>query len=239
MALRRIIQNCRVFQRQTVLITFIDFSKAFDSVSRQYLHDTLIELEIPPYLITAIFSLYRGSTSQVMTPHGLTDKIPVNRGVLQGDTLAPYLFVLILDRVLRRALDDKSWGYCVRERRSSRSVDEYVTDLTFADDTAVLSTSFEDAQTQLNSIALEGIRAGLAINGPKTELLVVGDLASAEPERTIYLNGTPLKRVSDFVYLGSQIGSSRQDTARRLRLAAHHTGLLQPHAHRAHPVLRM
>jgi hypothetical protein len=84
MALRRIVENCRVLQHQSVIITFIDFSKALDNVSRQYLYDTLIELEIPIYLITAIFSLYHGSTSQVMTPHGLTDKIPMNRESCKG-----------------------------------------------------------------------------------------------------------------------------------------------------------
>ena len=94
LALRRISENCRIYQHQSVLLAFIDFSKAFDSVSRQYLRDTLTEPEVPAYLITAILSLYRGSTSQVMTPHGLTDRFPVNRGVLQGDTLAPYLSLI-------------------------------------------------------------------------------------------------------------------------------------------------
>jgi hypothetical protein len=228
LALRRIIENCTIYKRHSVLITFIDFSKAFDSISRQYLQDTLFELDIPTYLINAIFSLYRGSTSQVMTPHGLTDKIRVDRGVLQGDTLAPYLFVLVLDRVLRRALDDKSWGYCHKVRRSSRSADEFVTDLTYADDIAAVSTTFEDAQAQLTAIANEGKAAGLAINGSKTELLVVGDLAAEEPERTLSLYDNPIKRVTQFVYLGSQIASSKQDTARRIRLASHHIGLLQP-----------
>jgi hypothetical protein len=140
LALRRIIENCTIYKQHSVLITFIDFSKAFDSISGQYLQDTLFELGIPTYLINALFALYRGSTSQVMTLYGLTDKIPVDRGVLQGDTLAPYLFVLVLDRVLCRAL--KSWGYCHKTRLSSRSVDEFVTDLTYAHDIAAISTIF-------------------------------------------------------------------------------------------------
>ena len=140
LALRRVIENCRVFQKQSAVITFIDFQKAFDSVHRSYLVDTLVDLEIPAPLIRAIMSLYWDSSVQVVTTHGLTERVPVRRGVLQGDTLAPYLFVLVIDRVLREALVDETWGYCVRERRSSRSLAEYVTDLTYADDIAVLSS---------------------------------------------------------------------------------------------------
>jgi hypothetical protein len=50
------------------------------------------------YLIKAVMSLYRGST--VVTKYGMNDKIPVDRGVLQGDTLSPYIFIMVMDRVL-------------------------------------------------------------------------------------------------------------------------------------------
>jgi GTP-binding protein len=39
--------------------------------------DTLVEFEVPEYLIKAVMSLYRGSTVQVVTKDGLTEKIPV------------------------------------------------------------------------------------------------------------------------------------------------------------------
>jgi hypothetical protein len=56
LALRRISESCRIYQHQSVLLAFTDFSEAFDSMSRHYLRDTLTELEVPPYLITAILS---------------------------------------------------------------------------------------------------------------------------------------------------------------------------------------
>ena len=227
LALRRVIENCRVFQKQSVVITFIDFQKAFDSVHRSYLVDTLVDLEIPAPLIRAIMSLYWDSSVQVVTTHGLTDRVPVRRGVLQGDTLAPYLFVLVIDRVLRESLVVETWGYCVRERRSSRFPAEYVTDLTYADDIAVLSTNFAQAELMLHAVASKGLAAGLAINLSKTKVLVVGDLATAEPNRSLSLDGVQLERVSSFVYLGAQVPSVQDEIAKRLRLAAHQTGLLQ------------
>ena len=195
LALRRVIENCEVYQEQSAVITFIDFKKAFDSVHRHYLVDTLVDYGISRYLIRAIMSLYWTSTVQVVTTHGLTDRIPVRRGVLQGDTLAPYLFVLVLDRVLRKALDGGSWGYCVRQRSGSRSPSEYVTDLSYVDDIALFSTSFEQADSMLTSVSAAAREAGLGINFAKTEVLVVGDLARAEPTRTLSLDGVQLNRV--------------------------------------------
>ena len=53
--------------------------------------------------------------------------------------------MLVLDRVLRKALVDETLGYCVRRRRSSRSLADFITDLTYIDDIAALASSFEHA----------------------------------------------------------------------------------------------
>jgi hypothetical protein len=42
----------------------------------------------------------------VHSPDGDTDFFDITTGVLQGDTLAPFLFIICLDYVLRKALDD-------------------------------------------------------------------------------------------------------------------------------------
>ena len=51
------------------------------------------------------------------------------------------MFVLVLDRVLCKALDGAI--DCVCQTSGSRSPSEYVTDLSYADDIALFSTSFE------------------------------------------------------------------------------------------------
>ena len=97
--------------------------------------------------------------------------------------------------MLRKALDGGSWGYCVRQRSGSRSPSEYVTDLSYADDIALFSTSFEQADSMLTSVSAAAREAGLGINFAKTEVLVVGGLARAEPTRTLSLDGVQLNRV--------------------------------------------
>jgi hypothetical protein len=133
---------------------------------------------------------------------------------------------MVIDRVLRRAQLDESWGYRVQTRRRSLG-DIYVTDLAFADDITLISSEFSYADLMLQAVAASGHEAGLEINVEKTEVLVVGDLAAASPDWTLSLDGVPLRRVQNFKYLGSLILNTREELARCIHRAAYQTGVLQ------------
>ena len=76
---------------------------------------------IPNELITAISSLYENTRAKVVSPDGETEFINIVAGVLQGDTLAPYLFIIVLDYVMRQiGIEEKNYGFIVEERRSRR-----------------------------------------------------------------------------------------------------------------------
>ena len=49
--------------------------------------------------------LYRNTKVKVRSPDGDTEYFGIVAGVLQGDTLAPYLFIICLDYVLRTSID--------------------------------------------------------------------------------------------------------------------------------------
>ena len=53
----------------------------------------------------AITILYRNTKVKVPSPDGDTEYFDIVAGVLQGDTLAPYLFIICLDNVLRSSID--------------------------------------------------------------------------------------------------------------------------------------
>ena len=55
-------------------------------------------------LVTAIIIRYEDTTDNVITPDGETGTFKILAGVLQGDTLAPYLFVIDIDYVMRITL---------------------------------------------------------------------------------------------------------------------------------------
>ena len=62
---------------------------------------------VPAELVKVIGKLYENTTARVVTPDGETDLFSIVAGVLQGDTLAPYLFTIVLDHVMRQAVGNK------------------------------------------------------------------------------------------------------------------------------------
>ena len=52
-------------------------------------------------------TLYTNTKAIVTTPDGDTESFNILAGVLQGDTLAPFIFILILDYVLRISVEQK------------------------------------------------------------------------------------------------------------------------------------
>ena len=100
LALRRLIERIESHNRQAIII-YVDFKKAFDSVYRKMLLKTLKASDTPPRLLKAIAKIYENTKAKEIIPDGKTDFFKVKAGVLQGDTLAPYLFAIVLDYVMR------------------------------------------------------------------------------------------------------------------------------------------
>ena len=85
-----------------MVLCFIDFKKAFDSIHRGVIMKILKAYGIPPNLHQAIESIrvHRHQT-RVMTRDSCSEEFDITSGVLQGDTCAPFLFIIVLDHGLR------------------------------------------------------------------------------------------------------------------------------------------
>lgn len=94
--MRRLIEGIKD-KRLLAILTFVDFSKAFDSIHRGKLIEILKAYGIPKKIVDAISILYKNTEAQVITPDGDTEFFEIIAGVLQGDTLAPLLFIIALD----------------------------------------------------------------------------------------------------------------------------------------------
>ena len=61
----------------------------------------LLAYDLPKESVAAIMMLYKNTKVKVRSPDEDTDYFDIVAGVLQGDTLDPYLFIIYLDYVLR------------------------------------------------------------------------------------------------------------------------------------------
>ena len=57
----------------------------------------LITYGIPPKLVDVIKIMYENNSATVLTQEGETEFFELTTGILQGDPLAPFLFVTLLD----------------------------------------------------------------------------------------------------------------------------------------------
>ena len=87
------------YQRIPLFITFIDFMKAFDSIDREMMFSILRHYGIPEPIVEAIRVLYTNSTSRVYVEGEISEPFQITTGVLQGDVLAPFLFIIVIDYV--------------------------------------------------------------------------------------------------------------------------------------------
>ena len=152
LTIRRILEGVRAKNLQVTLI-FVDFTKAFDSIHRGKMEQILLAYGIPKETVAAITILYRNTKVKVRSPDGDTEYFDIVAGVLQGDTLAPYLFIICLDYVLRTSIDKiKENGFELTKKRSRSYPATTITDADYADDIAILANTPDQAETLLHSL---------------------------------------------------------------------------------------
>ena len=136
-----------------------------------------------------------------------TEYFDIVAGVLQGDTLAPYLFIICLDYVLGTSIDkNKENGFELTKKRSRRYPAKTITDADYADDIAILANTPNQAETLLHSLEPAAACIGLHVNAHKTEYMCfnqTGDIST--------LDGSSLKLVDKFTFLGSSVSSTEKD----------------------------
>ena len=152
---------------------------------------------------------------KVRSPDGDTEYFDIVAGVLQGDTLAPYLFIICLDYVLRTSIDKiRENRFELTKERSRRYTAKTITDADDADDIAILANTPNQAETLLHSLERAAAGIGLNVNAHKTEYMCynqTGDVSTRD--------GTSLKLVDKFTYLGISVSSTEKDIDTRLTKA--------------------
>jgi hypothetical protein len=175
---------------------------------------------IPQQIVSAIKLLYDGSTSRVYVEGQLSNPFNVTTGILQGDVLAPFLFIIVVDYVTRHSA--QNFGYLTHRSEGTRSravPEKRLSDLDYADDIALLENDQVRAQEQLDSYRANARAVGLEINIEKTEQMQLISTAQKAATAPLTIDGQKLAVVEDFKYLGSMIKSSESDIKRRISLA--------------------
>ena len=211
------VESLKAFGQKTFRATllFVDFTKAFDSIHRGKMELILLAYGLPKETVAAIMILYKNTKVKVRSPDRDTEYFDIVAGVLQGDTLAPHLFIICLDYVLRTSIDNiRENGFELTKKRSKRYPAKTITDADDADDLALLANTPNQAEILLHSLERAAAGIGLHVNAHKTEYMCYNRTGNITT-----LDGASLRLVDKFTYLGSSVSSTENDIDTRLTKA--------------------
>ncbi|VDP20061.1 unnamed protein product [Heligmosomoides polygyrus] len=164
--LRNVIDQCMKFRTQ-LLINFVDFRKAFDSVHRESLWSILRIYGIPQPFVEIFKKLYKNSSCCVKTNAIHTTFFEVVTGVRQGCVLSTLLFNVALDFIMRKSMKGDETG--IKWSRTHR-----LTELDFADDVAIIAENNGLLQQATTNLANEAKKIGLRLNPDKSKVISIG-----------------------------------------------------------------
>lgn len=204
--LNMIIGKSKTYNFELCLL-FIDFEKAFDSLSTDTLIEVLGHYGIDNYYIKLLKHLYSNSRA-VYELENKTVEIKIKRGVKQGDVSSPKLFIMALLYIFS-ILNWDGFGINVNGQWLNR--------LKFADDIVILARNAEEAEFMLNNLNDETEKAGLKMNIDKCKWMMI----NGNVEGVIKLKDEVIERVDEFIYLGQllSIRGQQEEVNRRCALS--------------------
>ena len=89
---------------------------------------------IPKNIIQTIALTNKDTFAKVTSHDGDTELFEIKKGVLQGDTLAPFLFIITLDYAMQQVIDGhkEEFGFEVTKRQSRHKPATYLIDLSYS-----------------------------------------------------------------------------------------------------------
>ena len=153
-------------KKKNLHAAFLDCSKAFDYVNHNYLIKVLESRNAGNKFLNFIKCFLKGN-SKITFNGSLSDDLKIDRGVPQGETMSPFLFILAIDPLLNSIdLDDGIKGVKVGNKR--------VKVMAYADDLVLIAETKEDLIKMLEHVRVYEKASNAKLNEKKSQLLSFG-----------------------------------------------------------------
>ena len=126
---------------------FVVFIKAFDSIGQVQMFVILSEMGFPKHLVALLEALYNDQSAVIRWNSRHSSAFNIERGVRHGCILSPHLFNLYTDSV-RREAEIEEMGIKIGGK--------LVSNLSYADDTALCANSQEEADRLIGKVNIIG-----------------------------------------------------------------------------------
>ena len=213
---RQLQEKCQK-QNVDLYMTFVDLTKAFDTVSREELWKIMAKFGCPAKFIAMVRQFHDGMLARVQNDGTFSDPFPVTNGVKQGCVLASTLFSMMFSAMLTNAFQDGDSGIPTRCRfdgklfnlrrlqTKSKVQTEMLDEFLFADDMAKGAPTEEKMQKGVDKVSDSCDSYDFIISIKKTEVVYQPAPGKPYKEPTITVKGQRLQVVDKFTYLGSTL----------------------------------
>lgn len=182
---------------------FVDFRRAFDSISHEKLWRKLFQIGVSAKTVRILKKLYDNASLKVKTNDEFAENIEITEGVMQGEILSPLLFILFISDIEQYFRDKGFMGIPI-----THLVDLLI--LLYADDLVLFAYSLSDLRRKLKVLDEYCSENGLNINVNKTKIVEFkrgGNMQKIKKEKFL-CHGVQLEIVESYVHLGVPITSS-------------------------------
>ena len=208
MVYRVLEQRCREWG-VPLYISTIDFTKAFDSIKHSAIWKSLRYYGVKPAYVRLLQRLYSRQEGTVLTDKE-SDAFPIKRGTKQGDPLSSLWFNTVLQYSLKDNLD--RWQEKRKGINLSDATEDCLTNLRFADDVLLFSTSLDKLRDMLCEFKISTEAVGLGIHPDKTKILSNQDKVKAKEIEVENIKIEILEKTASARYLGQKITFEDQET---------------------------
>ena len=149
--------------KKELIVTFIDFAKAFDSIQRSNLIECLKHAKIDPKVIEIVTQIYKEDVTKFYLNKNEIGEMKVKNGIRQGCTCSPQFFLMAVNRIIK-AMERKGLGF--------KNDSVYMPLIFFADDGVLLSNSVRDMERMIDLLVEEAAKIGMEVNKEKCNVMV-------------------------------------------------------------------
>lgn len=182
-------------EKKQLYVTFVDFKKAFDSVPREILLRKIEQqFGVTGKILLLVKSIMSPNKVVVVDKEWRSNPITQNRGIIQGDSLSPYLFTLFIDDI------------------SERVGGGNIKTILYADDLAILSPTLKETNEALARLLTWSKESRMEVNINKTKQMKFrrgGGVTREDLREGAVFDNQKLELVNEFCYLGITFQATR------------------------------
>ena len=159
----------------------IDYKKAFDTVDRDKVWETLHNLETSLKIVKIIRAIYSCVQCCVRWEAKLPEFFECHLGVKQGRLLSPLIFSLLISEVANVIRKNGQHGIQLIPEQDEIFL------LLFADDIVLLSSTPTGLQNQINSLEKASSSLGLVVNLEKLKSLYLEKVVTLLQQKSCFV----------------------------------------------------